>query len=324
MTTSPTLPADWEDSLKKIISAQFKSQEKNVVDEVQRRIKSEIAKTVLPEIVRTVTMTMEQSVVKPLQASMDKALKQSGDARTEAIMTAISGSVEQPLKEAFTESMASTLIPAYESVTREIMFQVSTSVASARSAGTSPDLSSKLDAMAKAIEDLTVEVTQLRSIMNSQVPPPPEPRSVPPPSPADQMEATRKKILTEIEAGNYETAFTKALSLSTTDMAIFCCKHADLSDVLGGEKPALSQTILLCLMQQLGAAIALSSGSDLEVFVSWLQEIALTLDPTNESIARHVPGVLQQLVGNINAKIQSDPALRRRLQMLLQVIRGML
>jgi hypothetical protein len=107
-------------------------------------------------------------------------------------------------------------------------------------------------------------------------------------------------------------------------MAIFCCKHADLSAVLGGEKSALSQPILLCLMQQLGAAIALSSGSDLEVFVSWLQEIALTLDPANESIVRHVPGVLQQLVGNINAKIQSDPSMRRRLQMLLQVIRGML
>jgi outer membrane murein-binding lipoprotein Lpp len=324
MTTSTSLPVDWEDSLKKIISAEFNSHVKNVADEVQRRMKSEITDSLLPEIVRTVTKTMEQSVVKPLQASMDKALKQSGEAHTDAIMAAISGSVEQPLNEAFTESMKSTLIPAYESATREIMFQVSKSVASARSAGPSPDLSAKLDTMAMAIKDLTAEVTQLRSIMNSQAPLPQAPRSVPRPSPADQMEVTRKNILTEIEAGNYETAFTKALSLSTTDMAIFCCKHADLSAVLGGEKSALSQPILLCLMQQLGAAIALSSGSDLEVFVSWLQEIALTLDPANESIVRHVPGVLQQLVGNINAKIQSDPSMRRRLQMLLQVIRGML
>mmetsp|Transcript_8163 Transcript_8163/g.11768 ORF Transcript_8163/g.11768 Transcript_8163/m.11768 type:complete len:129 (+) Transcript_8163:3228-3614(+) len=109
----------------------------------------------------------------------------------------------------------------------------------------------------------------------------------------------------------------------------FCCKNANMSDVFGGSGPSggptlLSQPILLCLMQQLGAVLGLSKENDLKTELDWLQEIALTLDTSNESIQRHVPSVLQQLVANINAKMsQGDPFLRRPLQMLLQVIRGM-
>ena len=307
------------------MSAQFKIHEKSVVEEVQRRITSEIQNNLFPDIVKTVTMTIEQSVVKKLQVSMEKTLQQHADVHTEAIMTAICGSVEQPLKEAFTESMVFTLIPAYESATREIMSQVSTSVNSVQATDKISGLSAQLDAMAKVIEALTVEVTQLRSLVKPpNTPAGATPNTPLPPSPAEQMEAMRNKIATDLQSGKYESAFTKALSLSTTDMAIFCCNHANVSNVLGGEKPALSQPIMLCLMQQLGAAMALTNGLDWENAVSWLQELALTLDPSNESIARHVPSVLQQLVGNINAKMLSEPALRRRLQMLLQVIRGML
>ena len=322
---APAMPADWEDTLKKFMLAQFKTHEKSLVEEVHRSIKSEMQNNFLPEIVKTVTMTIEHSVVKPLQASMEKTLQQHTDVHTEAIMTAIYGSVEQPLKEAFTESMVFTLIPAYESATREIMSQVSTSVNSVQAADKISGLSAQIDAMVKAIEVLTAEVTQLRSLVTSQnTSADAAPSASLPPSPADQMEAMRNKIAIDLQNGKYESAFTNALSLSTTDMAIFCCNHANVSDVLGGEKPALSQPIMLCLMQQLGAAMALTKGLDWENAVSWLQELALTLDPSNESIARHVPSVLQQLLGNINAKMQSDPTLRRRLQMLLQVIRGML
>ena len=127
-----------------------------------------------------------------------------------------------------------------------------------------------------------------------------------------------------LQARHYDAAFTKALSASTTEMSMFCCKNATLEDVLGGTTPKLSQPILICLMQQLGAVLGTSSGDGLQTALEWLQEIALCLDPTDASIYQHVPGVLSVLVANINAKMnQGDPALRRSLQMLLQVIRGM-
>jgi len=85
----------------------------------------------------------------------------------------------------------------------------------------------------------------------------------------------------------------------------------------------LSQHILLCLAQQLGALLPNASGPDLRCCLTWLQDVAVTLDPNNPNIARHIGGVLTQLVGIINAKIaEGDPSLQRPLRMLLQVIRG--
>lgn len=83
--------------------------------------------------------------------------------------------------------------------------------------------------------------------------------------------------------------------------------------------------ILLCLMQQLGTLIGVSSQSkNMQLELEWLQEIALSLNPNDPTIAKHVPNVLQQLVANINGRMgQNDPALRRPLQRLLKVIRGM-
>jgi hypothetical protein len=104
-------------------------------------------------------------------------------------------------------------------------------------------------------------------------------------------------------------------------MALFVCKHSDLSVVLESDTPNLSHPIMLCLMQQLGAD--LTTDDDLNIKLAWLQSMALTLDPQNESISKHIRGVVQQLVVNLQAKMAtSDPALRRHLQMLLQVIRG--
>jgi len=201
MVPSVAIAPEWEESLTKVMTAQFKIHEKQVADEVQRRVKSEIQITVLPEIAKVIALTIEQSILNPLQASVDKALVQSANVHIEAIMTAISGSVEQPLKEAFTESMKSTLIPAYESTTREIMSQISASVLSVQSVDASPDLSGRVDEMAMAIEALTAEISQLRSILKAQGPPPESSRSVPvPPSPADQMEAMRIKIMDDLDA----------------------------------------------------------------------------------------------------------------------------
>jgi hypothetical protein len=117
-----------------------------------------------------------------------------------------------------------------------------------------------------------------------------------------------------------------AIYASTAEIAFFCCANADINAVLGGTTPELTQMILLCLMQQLGTLIGASQNpnANIQLALEWLQELALTLNPSDATIAKHVPSVLQQLVAGINARMaQNDPALRRPLQRLLQVIRGM-
>lgn len=229
--------------------------------------------------------------------------------------------------------MKTAMIPAYEAATKQMFSQISSSLDKGLSSQSSvenestaksmAEMSAKLDSITHAMQVLSTEVNQLRAAagtggtLEGLAAPAMKP-------PVDKARAIRNEVLTLLNQRSYEAAFTKALSASTAEMAVFCCKNADLSDVLGGSAPALSQPLLLCLMQQLGAVLVSSKESDLQTELDWLQEIALVLDPSCDSIQRHVSGVLQQLVASINTKMsQGDPALRRPLQMLLQVIRGM-
>jgi hypothetical protein len=78
-------------------------------------------------------------------------------------------------------------------------------------------------------------------------------------------------------------------------------------------------------MQQLGTFLVVGSPrADLPLVLEWLQEITLTLNPTDPTIKQHVPPVLQHLVAGINVRMAAnDPDLRRPLQRVLQVVRGM-
>jgi hypothetical protein len=78
-------------------------------------------------------------------------------------------------------------------------------------------------------------------------------------------------------------------------------------------------------MQQLGAIlVSTTDAADFKILLAWLQEIAVTIDPTDASIQRHVASVVQQLLANINSKMANcDHAFRRPLQTLMQVIRGL-
>jgi enhancer of mRNA-decapping protein 4 len=217
--------------------------------------------------------------------------------------------------------MKTMMIPAFEAAMNEMFSQVAAALDSNLKSLSNEDLHAKVDVLTAMVQSLSVQVSELGTATNKSAgaaPPPPAPPLVNP------MQQMRQEILALLKMKSYEPAFTKALSASTAEMAVFCCQNANVSDVLGGNTPALSQPILLCLMQQLGAVLVSSTDADLQTELSWLQEIALTLDPTNENIQRHVPSVLQQLVTSINTKMQQgDPSLRRQLQMLLQVIRGM-
>ena len=168
--------------------------------------------------------------------------------------------------------MKTVLVPAYESATREMFLQVASSLEKGLAAQKTEDASSsegllaKLDAMARAMETLSAEVTQLRAAVaaGAQGAPLASVGAKTTSAPPDAMQTVRKEINAFLQQREYEAAFTKALSASAADMAVYCCKQANMSEVLGGSSPALSQPILLCLMQQLGAVLVSSTGADLQ------------------------------------------------------------
>ena len=150
---------DLEEVLTKTLAAHFKRQESFISDQVQKAVKSEMQTTVVPTLSKMMTQTMEQAVVKPVKAAIDKNAKERTKVQTDVIVSAVSGSVQEPLQNAFeqvrysavfevdfdccyinecwirephairfTQAMTTALVPAYEVATREMFLQVAASL----------------------------------------------------------------------------------------------------------------------------------------------------------------------------------------------------
>jgi enhancer of mRNA-decapping protein 4 len=262
---------------------------------------------------------------RPLQTSMDRLGQQGVRVDQKDLQAALN--LETPIKAALADTVRNVFIPAMESVASQVLQKVTPPP----SDGPDKEMMAMLETLTKQISAMNTKMDAMASEIrilksfgapNPPMPPPPPPQQLPQPN---QLEAARNEIGTLLMQKQFQTAFTKAVSTSNAEMALWACSRANVQEVLGGNSPQLSQTILLCLMQQLGAAMATTTSQEaLTIELQWLQEIALTLDPGDTAIQRHVPTVLQQLVGSINQKItEGNPHLRRPLQMLLQVIRGM-
>jgi enhancer of mRNA-decapping protein 4 len=313
-----------EDSMNKVLTTHLERQQAVLASQIQKAVAKEMDKMVLA-VTRAVQENLASSL-RPIQNSIEELTKKGVQVNKDDFADAVEKSVEEPLRATMADSMRNVFIPAFESVTSQVVAQISEHIPQPP-----PQDDSKLDA-------LTAQMTAMSATMERMASEIDRLHSVPPPgggggpmsqgggakSPPPQMEMIRNEIDALVQQQQYESAFTKALSASTADMAVYCCRKASIGDVLGGSSPGLSQPILLCLMQQLGAVLVTAQNEPLEVTLTWLQEIALTLNTTDASIQRHVSAVLQQLVASINQKMnQGDPQLRRPLHMLLQVIRGM-
>jgi hypothetical protein len=314
-------------------------------DDIRLALQEVLHTTFVPLVKQTVLDTIAASVpavsdkVQPLQASMDTLVRNGVTTDSDKIAAAVASSVHEQLRTAFSDNVRTVLIPTLESVSGQVIQQMAAHLekTNLNEDGKLESISKQLTTMTQLVVELTKEVSSLRSmVVESRAtanPPLSEqslsrpPPATPDPTPAvDPAEAQRAQILALLRNGNYEDAFRAAVSNQTVEMTIFCCRHADLQQVFGGEQPVLlSQPILLCLMQQLGTVIVTSPNPQLEL--DWLQEIALSLNPNDLSIQRHVPNVLQQVATNIQQRISqstadANPALRRPLQRMLQVVRG--
>lgn len=163
--------------------------------------------------------------------------------------------------------------------------------ASSSMAPTLQTMANQMIKMGEAIHALTAEVTQLRGAIHNvgavgQNDGAEKPGAASLPRPV----GARDEVAALCRSGRYEEAFTKAVSASDGDLVLFACKNADAGVVFGsiGEGAVtISQPILICLMQQLGAVLlSAKDAGDVKVILNWLQEIAVTIDPTNVNIQR--------------------------------------
>lgn len=315
-------------------------------EEFRRIIREEVESAIVPIVIRTISEAFSSDIqgkllgmIEPLQSSLDILVKPSAAVDSDTISTAVSASLHGQICTAFSDSVKSVLIPSIESMSGQVLHHVAGHLENVTHVHNSGDelesISKQLTTMTQLMAELAKDVQSLRvAVSESSRAAPERPQIVPEtvpsaalPAPAvDPMEAQRARILSLLKNESYEEAFRIAVSNTTVEMTVFCCRHADLQQVLSGAEGLLSQPILLCLMQQLGTVIAIAPNPVMEL--EWLQEIALSLDPKNVNIQAHVPNVLQQVVTNISQRLNqpfngdNELALRRLLQRMLQVVRG--
>lgn len=321
-------------------------------DTIREIVREELQAVLGPSLSKSVQATV-LSALQPVQGALDRLIEDSQchrDFRETPVPSidpnVIAQAVEIPLKAAMAEQVKAVWIPALDSLTNQVLSQVSDQlerVDTKINSNTNKDLeaiSTQLSTMTSLVSKLTAEIQSLRATVAAQQVQQQQQRSspaqassvgassggampVPVAATVDEAQVARKEIAALLHEKSYEAAFTRAVTFSREDMAAYCCANANVQAVLGGATPALSQPILLCLMQQLGTALS-GTKADIQLELLWLQEVALSLNPSDAHIHPHVPAVLQQLVSGINVRMgRGDPILRRPLQRLLQVVRGM-
>ena len=159
------------------------------------------------------------------------------------------------------------MIPAYEAATRQMFEQISTTLElgllqlstnqANAVAPTMQVMSTEMKKLSEVVSLLAAEVVKLRgeisaaSVKENDIPR----QIVLSPQPLEM----RDEIKSLCQTNRYEEAFTKAVSVSDGEIVLFACKAADSAAVFNGEV-ALSQPILLCLLQQLGAVLVVALG----------------------------------------------------------------
>ena len=318
-----------EEIVRRAVSSHFQKQENVITAEIQKAVRYEVQSGLVPTLNKTVAQTLDQTISKTMKSTVTKSVKESTKINTNELATEIASNLKDPLVDGFYKSMRELMIPAFESGTRQMFDQISTSIEKGLDIKKNEEsenvkameaMMKRMDAMAKTMEVLIQGVAKVTVAGNS--PKIPSNASSAPPV-VDKTELLKGKIEELILAEDIEKAFMTALSAQSPDIAVWTCGRSDLSIVLESETPKLSQPIMLCLMQQLGADFSPQKDGDLKVKLAWLQSLALTLNPHNESIRKHFVGVCQQLITNLQMKItEPNVMLRREMQMLIQVIRG--
>lgn len=309
-------------------------------EDLENTIRTILKEELVPSIRRDMLDMVQPMVdlINPIQTSINELHAQqsqngvNASNESERITTAVTTNLEETMRAMFTECTRTVLIPTIESVTGQIFTKVAEHLDARNSHDNSKfeTISRQLASTSTLIAELTKEVNLLRNELHNKAPPM-EPIVEPIVAPitkqpdVDPYDQQRNEIMSYIKERNYEAAFRRAVSNKTVDMALFCCHSVEIHDVFGDSQPAVSQPILLCLMQQLGTV--LDSSPDAQFIVDWLQEITIALyPPVDPQINPHLPAVVKNLVTNLMKRIaraDDDPALRRSLQKLQSLLRGM-
>lgn len=119
----------------------------------------------------------------------------------------------------------------------------------------------------------------------------------------------------------YEAAFTKALSLADVALVAWLCSQVEPTVLFSGGSSNLSQGVLLSLVHQL----SFDMGVDSERKLLWLRHVALSLNPADPQLANHMRPILEQVYQNLHRHLpQVTDALAADLRLVIHLINSLL
>lgn len=295
-----------------------------VAVQVEKSIQKQLQTVLVPAMGRIVLHTMENNFMKPVQNGfqhvitekliphMEQKLSESLSAALPDQMTAgvndmverVVEDVRQPVRESFRECFQDIIIPSFQAATQKMFEQINdTFVKGTRTAFENSGQSNSnaqvtkqlrqlidvVDSLSTKVDALTVAAAATGQVASASAQTAQSPE-------AQQLEAQKSAVRAYLARDDYEEAFKLALGAQNVDLVTFTCAQCDVRAVLNCRPLKLSQMLILCLVQQLGADLA----DDLQTKLSWLRESLLVMDVRDASIAGFVSSVLQELQVGLN------------------------
>uniref|UniRef100_K3WL88 Uncharacterized protein n=1 Tax=Globisporangium ultimum (strain ATCC 200006 / CBS 805.95 / DAOM BR144) TaxID=431595 RepID=K3WL88_GLOUD len=294
-----------------------------VAIQVEKSIQKQLQTVLVPAMGRIVLHTMENNFMKPVQngfqhvitekliphmelklsESLSSALPDQMGAGVHEMVERVVEDVRQPVRESFRECFQDIIIPSFQAATQKMFEQINdTFVKGTRTAfensgqsNSNAQVTKQLKQLIEVVDGLTQKVDQLAAtigdgdnvgIGNSAAASPEE----------LQFEAQKKAVREYLSQDDYEEAFKLALGAQNVDLVTYACQQCDVRAVLNVRPLKLSQMLILCLVQQLGADLA----DDLQTKLNWLRESLLVMNVRDASIAGFVSSVLQELQVGLN------------------------
>lgn len=299
-----------------------------VAVQVEKSIQKQLQTVLVPAMGRIVLHTMENNFMKPVQngfqhvisekliphmeqklsESLSSALPDQMNNGVTEMVERVVEDVRQPVRESFRECFQDIIIPSFQAATQKMFEQINdTFVKGTRTAfensgqsNSNAQVTKQLKQLIEVVDGLSKKVEQLSAAVEngegagaratgagSATALSPE---------AQQLEAQKSAVRAFLAREDYEEAFKLALGAQNVDLVAFTCQQCDVREVLNSRPLQLSQMLILCLVQQLGADLA----DDLQTKLSWLRESLLVMDVRDASIAGFVSSVLQELQVGLN------------------------
>jgi len=224
-----------------------------------------------------------QAMAKILEASLDQVLDK------------FINKVSESVKSAFVDVFRDSLAPAFEAGVNNMLEQLSSQQDTVME-------NDELQALRKENEEIKAGLCRIEDLLRQAAGPQAKTQHhvVSSPAPPTTVESSkfREEVMPLVSLGSYNDAFLLVLQELDLELVVATCQALDPAVVLDQAAVALSQPVLLSLIQQLSADLS----TEAPLKLKWMCKAGMCLNSEDPFIKDHVQRVLENTVQNMESQ----------------------